>query len=78
MMFGLVGDVREKSLSVGLAYGECAVAVLSRETVSARCGFRVRGLEFRVVWEEHRFPVSVRRASLMCTRCGCEPASKVA
>ena len=34
MMFGLVGDVGDKSLSVGLAYGECAVAVLPRETVN--------------------------------------------
>ena len=33
MMFGLIGDVGDKSLSVGLADGECAVAVLPREIV---------------------------------------------
>jgi hypothetical protein len=34
MMFGLVGDVEDNSLSIGLAYRECAVAVLPCETLN--------------------------------------------
>jgi hypothetical protein len=49
MLFGLVGDVGNKRLSVGRAYRECAVAVSPPETVNTLLGRTFRaGLRLRI------------------------------